>query len=156
MLARKLSEVEVPNPSALAVVPKPKVDVKPVVTPDPSGLSGQRVGALISGGVGLVGFGLGTAFAISAASKNSASISIQQTCNSVAGCQEGKSLREQAATAATIANVGVGMGIIGAGTAIVLALLPNRSSSSVSDAQRAVLVPFAARDGAGALLVGHF
>jgi hypothetical protein len=155
VLARKLSEVEVPNPSASVGVAK--VEVKPVVVaPKLSGLSGQHVGALIAGGVGLVGFGVGTAFAISAASKNSASISIQQSCNSVVTCQDGKSLREQATTAATIANVGVGLGIVGAGTAIVLALLPNRSSSAVSDAQRAVLVPFAARDGAGALLVGHF
>lgn len=157
VLARKLSEVEIPNPSAPVVVLKPKVEVKPVaITPNPPGPSGQRVGALIAGGIGLVGFGVGTAFAISAASKNSASISIQQSCNSIAACQDGKSLREQAATAATIANVGVVMGVVGAGTAVVLALLPNKSSTSVSDAQRAMLVPFAARDGAGALLVGHF
>lgn len=157
VVARKMSEVEVPNPSAPVAVSKPKVESKPVlVESNPPGLSRQQVGALLAGGIGLAGFGVGTAFAISASSKNSASISIQQNCNSVAACQDGKSLREQAAAAATIANVGVGIGIVGAGTAIILALLPNRSASSVSDAKRAVLVPFAARDGAGALLVGHF
>ena len=157
VMARKLSEVEVPNPSAPVAISKPKVADKPVfVDPNSQGLSRQHKGALLAGGIGIVGFGVGTAFAISASSKNSASISIQQSCNSVATCQDGKSLREQATTAAMIANVGVGIGILGAGTAVILALLPNRSASSVSDAKRAVLVPFAARDGAGVLLVGHF
>ncbi len=158
VVASKLSEVEVPNPSApVAAVQKPTVAVRPVpAARNSQGLSSLRVGALLAGGVGLAGFGVGTAFAISAASKNSSSISIQQSCNSVSTCQEGKTLREQATLAATIANVGVGVGIIGAGTAIVLALLPNRSSSSAADAKRAVLMPFAARDGGGALVVGKF
>jgi hypothetical protein len=154
-LARKLSEIEVPNPAVL-VQKSPKIEVEGLVAPKPAPMSSQRVGALVAGGVGLVGFGIGTAFAISAASKNSASISIQQSCKSPASCQEGKDLREQALSAATIANLGVGLGIVGAGTAIVLALLPNQSAAPASDAKRAVLVPWAARDGGGALLVGHF
>ena len=158
VVARKVAEVEVPNPVAPVVVEKPRVvEVKPfVVGPKPVPMSGQRIGAFIAGGVGLLGFGMATAFAISAASKNSASISIQQSCKTAAACEEGKSLRDQAMSAATVANVGVGIGVIGAGVAVVLALLPNQSRAPVSDAKHARLLPWAGPNVAGALLVGHF
>jgi len=156
VVARKVAEVEVPNPVA-PVAEKPRLtEVKPIVGPRPVPMSGQHIGAFVAGGVGLVGFGMATAFAISAASKNSASISIQQSCKTSAACEEGKNLREQAMSAATVANVGVGIGVVGAGAAIVLALLPNQSRASVSDAKHARLLPWAGPNGAGALLVGHF
>ncbi|HRI67677.1 MAG TPA: hypothetical protein PK156_25710, partial [Polyangium sp.] len=150
----KMSEVEIPNP----VAPVPKVEIQPpvVVPARPVPMSGTRVGAFVAGGVGLVGFGLATAFAISAASKNSASISIEQSCATPSACQEGKSLRDQAFSAATIANIGVGIGVVGAGTAIILAILPNRTSTAVLKERDAWLVPWAGRDSAGAIFVGHF
>ena len=149
----KLSEVEIPNPNPIVA----KAEVKQqVIVPQATQMAPQRVGAFVAGGVGLVGFGLATAFAISAASKNSASISIQQTCAMPADCQEGKNLREQAFSAATIANIGVGVGVVGAGTAIVLALLPNKSSASVSKPKDARLVPWVGRDAAGGVFVGYF
>lgn len=158
--ARKTSEVEVPNPTPPVVVekpqPKPVLVHPPIVQKIPEGPSGRYVGAFVAGGLGLAGFGLATAFAISASSKNNASVSIQQSCVTAAACQEGKALREQAFSAATIANVGVGIGIVGAGTALVLALLPNRSPMPESKPKDARIVPWAARDGAGAWVVGHF
>jgi hypothetical protein len=148
--ARKLSEVEVPNPA-------PKSAIIPlVVVPQSSSMAPQRIGAFVAGAVGLVGFGMAATLAISAASKNSASISIHQTCATAAACQEGKDLRGQAMSAATIANVGVGIGIVGAGTAIVLALLPKQAPTPVSKARDAWLVPWAGRDAAGAIFVGQF
>lgn len=151
--ARKSSEVEVPNPAAH--LPK-IVDTPLVIVPQASPMSAQRVGAFVAGGVGLVGFGLATAFAISASSKNSTSISIQQNCATASACQEGKDLRDQAFSAATIANVGLGIGIVGAGTALILALVPNRSPAPVSKARDAQVVPWAGRNAGGAIFVGYF
>lgn len=156
VVARKLAEVEIQPPRVAVEKPRLGEVAPPVVAPKSAPMPGQRIGAFVAGGVGLVGFGMATAFAISAASKNSASISIQQNCDSAVACQEGKTLREQAFAAATMANVGVGIGVVGAGTAIVLALLPNRSSAPVSDTKHARLLPWAGPNGAGALLVGHF
>lgn len=164
VVAHKLVEVEVPNPNVLQAKPqeepKPREVIKPIVV-NPAVLkstpiSGARVGAIVAGGVGLVGFGMATAFGISAASKNSASISIHTSCTTQAACEEGKDLRQQAISSATIANVGLGIGVIGAASAIVLALLPNQSATSVSDTQHAQLMPWAGPNGAGALFVGHF
>jgi hypothetical protein len=164
LVARKLVEVEVPNPNAQAAKPleeaKPKDAAKPLVVnpvvPRSMPMSGTRVGAIVAGGVGLVGFGVATAFGISAASKNSASISIHSSCTTQAACEEGKDLRQQALAAATLSNVGLGIGVVGAASAVVLALLPNRSGASVSDTQHAQLMPWAGPNGAGALFVGHF
>lgn len=150
----KLTEVEIPNPNApLANAHESKVKIG---TTNATPLSSTKIGAIIAGGIGVVGLGVGTAFGISAASKNSASIAIHQSCHSVQACEEGKQLREQAFSAATVANVGVGLGLVGAGTAVVLALLPNRSSSVGSKNKEARIVPWAAPNGGGAFFVGHF
>lgn len=148
----KTAEVEVPNPNA----PKQQNILREPIVASPAPISGTKIGALIAGGIGVVGLGVGTAFGISAAGKNSASIAIQQRCNSAQDCEEGKTLRSQAFTAATIANVGVGIGLVGVGTAVVLALLPNRSASVGSKNKEARFVPWAAPTGGGAYFVGHF
>lgn len=155
--SRKTAELEVPDPDRVATASTAPVRPdKPVI---PTAPSPQRIGAIVAGGVGLVGFGMSAAFAISAASKNSASIPIEQSCGSAATCQKGKELREQAFAAATVANVGFGIGVVGAGTALVLALLPNRSPTLAREktqAQHVQFVPWAGRDVAGAQFVGRF
>ncbi len=154
VVAHKHAEVEIQNPTP-PVVEKPR----PVETKVGANLPPQskpRVGPWIAAGVGLAGFGVGTAFAISAASKNSTSVTIENSCVTAAECQSGKDLREQAFTAATIANVAVGVGIVGAGTAIVLALLPNHSPTPASKTKDARLVPYANGEGGGAFVIGHF
>lgn len=153
--SRKTAELEVPDPDRTSTRGLVHQD-KPVI---PTAPSPQRIGAIVAGGVGLVGFGMSAAFAISAASKNSASIPIEQSCGSAATCQKGKELREQAFAAATVANVGFGIGVVGAGTALVLALLPNRSPTLAREktqAQHVQFVPWAGRDVAGAQFVGRF
>jgi len=152
--ARKVAEVEIPNPTApIAKTAESKLPLN-VVNSGP--ISGQKIGAIVAGGIGVVGLGLGAAFGISAASKNSASIAIRQSCNSGPACEEGKQLRQEAFAAATVANVGVGIGLVGVGTAVVLALLPNHSGPAGSKTKEAQLVPWVAPNGGGALFVGHF
>jgi hypothetical protein len=156
VVARKLAEVEIQPPVVLGEKPRQPEIKLPVTVQPPPPTSGRRIGAFVVGGMGLVGFGVATGFAISARTMNSASISIQQSCDSVAACQEGKTLREQAAVSSTIATVGVGVGAVGVLGGIVLALLPNQSSTPVSDTKRARLLPWAGPNGGGALVVGHF
>jgi len=158
--SRKVAELEVPDPekqaAATSIRPPDRAD-KPAVK---TGISPRGIGAIVAGGVGLVGFGVSTAFAISAASKNAASVPIEQTCTLQAECQRGKDLRQQAFAAATVANVGFGVGVVGAGTALVLALLPNRtpktSSGEKTQARLVQFVPWAGRDVAGAQFIGRF
>lgn len=153
-LVGKTAEVEVPNPNA----PKQQDVARkaPIVATAPTSISGTKIGALIAGGIGVVGLGVGAAYGISAAGKNSSSISIQQRCISPQECEKGKELRSQAFAAATVANVGVGIGLVGVGTAVVLALLPNRSASVGSKNKEARFIPWAAPTGGGAYFVGHF
>lgn len=154
VVAQKHAEVEIPNPQQ-PVAEKPRLVMQNVEGAVPP-TSNRRIGAWIAGGVGLAGFGVGTALAISAASKNSASIAIEKSCTAPADCQHGKDLRGQAFTAANVANVAVGVGIVGVGTAIVLALIPNHSPTPASKAKDARLVPYASSEGGGAFVIGHF
>ncbi|MDC3956457.1 hypothetical protein KEG38_21535 [Polyangium jinanense] len=161
---RKIAEVEVPDGNRPAPVDTPKKDPARL---DPGtsnlstskGLGPRKVFAIVAGGVGLTGFSVAAAFALSAGSRNAASISIQESCTTAASCERGRELREDALRSATVANVAFGIGAAGAVTALVLALLPERAEAPKPASRTGFqyeVAPWADRTGGGALLIGKF
>jgi hypothetical protein len=73
---------------------------------------GPPVGAVLLGGVGVVGLGLMSGFGISAASRNARSEDLQRTCEAgdAAACASGEDERDAASSAATVATVSFGVG----------------------------------------------
>ncbi|MDI3284163.1 hypothetical protein [Polyangium sp. 15x6] len=160
---RKVAEVEVPDWNRPAPVPTPKkeparLDAGTSNLLTSKGLGPRKVGAIVAGGVGLTGFSIAAAFALSAGSRNAASVSIQESCTT-ASCERGRELREDALRSATVANVAFGIGAAGAVTALVLALLPERAETPKPASLLGFhyeVAPWADRTGGGALLIGKF
>ena len=112
-----------------------------------------RVVALIAGGVGLVGVGVGSVFGLTAISKAN---DAQPHCHPFSGCDStGASLRSDSGTFADISTVAFVVGGAALATGIVLWLTssPSRSSTSRASLQ---LVPSIdlAHEGGGFLLRG--
>jgi len=159
-LRGKTVEVEIPDPdgaAAAAPVAAPG-DAQPVVPA--KGLSNRKIGAIVAGGVGLVGFGLTGIFAASASSRNAASEAYLVPCGrgSSADCEAGRALREDALEAATFANIGFGFGVAGAATAIILVLLPDEGAAGGPRKTGLAygVAPWVSRDSGGAFISGHF
>lgn len=69
----------------------------------------KRTAALVAGGVGIVALGVGTVFGIQTFSKKSES---DTNCPEATGCtQQGVDAADAAKTSATIANIGIGVGV---------------------------------------------
>ncbi|MDI1437040.1 hypothetical protein [Polyangium sorediatum] len=162
--ARKVAEVEIPDWNRPAPVEPAKKNPAPS---DPGtsnlltskGLDARKVGALVAGGVGFTGLAVAGAFALSASSRNAASVSFQSSCTTAASCARGRELREDALRSATVANVAFGMGAASAVTALVLVLLPERTEAPKPAPRTGFhyeVAPFADRTGGGALLIGNF
>lgn len=82
-----------------------------------SGVS-QRTWAFVTGGVGIVGLGVGTYFGLSAKSKNDDS---KDECRTDTRCtQAGLNLRNEALDAATYSTVGFGVGLAALAAGIIL------------------------------------
>jgi len=71
-----------------------------------------RLVAYVAGGVGLVGVGVGTYFGLSAKSRND---DAEKHCDGSLCDKEGLALNEQANRAATVSNIGFGVGVLGLG-----------------------------------------
>jgi hypothetical protein len=134
-------ESPAPAESATAVA-----SVSPTPLPPPGG---RRTAGYIIGGVGLVSLTVGAIFGLRTFSKKS---------ESDAGCSkgpalcspEGASANEQAYTSANIANVGVGLGLLGVGVGAYLIF----SRSAPAAAYR--VAPAVGRDGGGLWMQGRF
>jgi len=86
--------------------------------PEPT--SSSPVLPYVVGGIGVVALGVGTAFGFMARSAYS---DAEDACPSTTGCsKEAMDLRDKAETRANIANIGVGVGLVGIGVAAVLLL----------------------------------
>jgi hypothetical protein len=98
--------------------------------------SGQRVLGLIVGGVGVVGLGLGAAFAISAKSQYNASLGNCEPSNPDACNGTGVSQRDSARSAGNFASVAVSVGAAAlVGGAIIWITAPRDASTSATAAR---------------------
>ena len=133
-----------PAPAAAAVAPAtaaPGPESAPAPTPPPPPRPTRRVavqtvcGSDPSGafGVGVVGLGLGTVFALTAKSKQSDSDNQFTANNCKVGCPDEqatiKSLDDKASSARTLAAVGFIAGGVGVATGVVLFIMSNKHHS---------------------------
>lgn len=112
--------------------------------------------AYVAGGVGLVGVGVGSYFGLSAMSKKNAT---DDHCDGSLCDKEGLELNEQANRAATISNIGFGVGVIGLGVGTYFFLV----SRADGDERRAPaktsgvrLVPSIGARSSGILMTGRW
>lgn len=161
---RKVTEVEIPDESRPAPVAPPKKDPARLDAGTSNlrtskDLGPRKVGAIVAGGMGFTGLAVAGAFALSAGSRNAASVSIEASCTTAASCERGRELREDALRSATVANIAFGIGAAGAVTALVLALLPERAEAPKPASLLGFhyeVAPWADHTGGGALLIGNF
>jgi hypothetical protein len=105
-------------PFGPAVVAPPPPVVAPASESSSGGLGSGRTLAIVSGGLGVVGLGVGTAFGIVALSQKS---SAQAACpSSPCGTEEGSSKWSQAATSGNVSTVALVVGGVGVAGAVVL------------------------------------
>ncbi|MFT3770220.1 MAG: hypothetical protein QM820_32730 [Minicystis sp.] len=131
--------------------------------PPPPETAAQRLGArlpaaIVTGGVGLVGLGVGIGFGVAALNKNVASNTLHDTCKlpgaAPGACAAGRDARDAAYRAGTISTVGFGVAAAGAGVAAALLLWP-RDKATPARAGLSV-TPLVGTDGGGALVRGRF
>jgi hypothetical protein len=92
------------------------------------GLGGQKIGALVAGGVGVVGLGLGAVFGIVAMSQKGTA---QSACPNTCATQDGVNDWNSAASSATISTVAFIVGGVGlAGAAALWFTAPSGTSAS--------------------------
>jgi hypothetical protein len=153
-------EASVAAPPEGSAAPPPAAESAPPAT-TPAGPSGdqglddgsqQRTIGIILGGVGVVGLGVGTIFGLRAISKNS---DAEDLCPKGNECYAGaESLTDEAKDAATLSNIGFGLGALAlAGGAVLYLTAPRAAGSEASTARRLRVAPLATRQG-GALFVG--
>jgi hypothetical protein len=113
--------------------PAPAPPTAPIVAPPPAassvtGLGAQRILALVAGGVGVVGLGLGTAFGVIALSKKNDAQSVCSTdpCPTV----DGSNKWGDAATAGNVSTVAFIVGGVALAGGAVLWLTAPRSTSA--------------------------
>jgi hypothetical protein len=131
------------SPPATAAAPAPEPASEPA-----RGLGAQKTIALVAGGRGLVGLGVGGYFGAQALSKHSDSTA---HCQGAACDSAGLQLVDDGKSAASIANIGIGAGAaLVAGAAILWLTAP--SAGARSGSVRAA--PVIARDGGGVAVGG--
>jgi hypothetical protein len=113
----------------------------------------KRMTGYIVGGVGVVSLGVGAVFGIQALSKRSQS---DEHCPADKCTAEGVALNDEAKTAAWIANIGVGLGLvgIGVGTYLILSAKPKQEAPPASTATRRIWFDANALPNGGRLTVG--
>jgi hypothetical protein len=113
----------------------------------------KRMTGFIVGGVGVVSLGVGAVFGIQALSKRSQS---DEQCPNDQCTAEGVALNDEAKTAAWIANIGVGLGLvgIGVGTYLILTAGPKQEAPPASTATRRIWVDANALPNGGRVSVG--
>jgi hypothetical protein len=117
--------------------------------PRDEGLGTQRILAIVAGGVGVAGIGLGTAFGILAISRKS---SAQSVCPGSGACptQEGADRWSSASTAGTLSTVGFVVGGVGlAGGAALWFTAPYFGAKSDTNGTAAALAAGRTRVGIG-------
>jgi len=113
-----------------APAPAPSPAPAPVTPEQPSSTwSGQKTVALIVGGVGIVGIGVGSAFGLIAKSKNDQAL---QNCRTSTLCsQTGLNLTDDAKSAATVSTVAfIAGGVALAGGVVLWLTAPSHASST--------------------------
>lgn len=137
-------ETQAPG-TGTAGAPPGQADASPsaggTVTPDslPKPKSKQKTFALIAGGVGVVGLGVGTFLALGAKSKYD---DAKARCtDGTSGCDsEAASMSSDAKSQANLATVGFGVGIAGLATGAVLWFTAPKEKASASPRRRRVAV----------------
>jgi serine/threonine-protein kinase len=146
----KAPETAPPTPAATKSASTPG-DASPLPpTKVEQGLTTQQTLAIVVGGVGLVGVGLGSYFGIRAIKRNG---DADQYCSKPGLCQDqkGLDLTDDAKQDATASNIAFAAGGLLLGTAAVLYLTGGRS-----DADRVALVPLFGPGTAAASVSGRF
>ncbi len=116
----------------------------------------SRIAAYIAGGVGVVAIGVGTYFGVRALSKKN---SAEKHCNGSLCNQEGLDLNDDAGQAATVSNIGFGVGIlaIGVGTYFFLTSEPAPAEKPPAAKSAGVrLVPSIGARTSGILVTGRW
>jgi serine/threonine-protein kinase len=129
---------EAPAPVAPVVAPAPAPPPEAAAAPtQPAApvetapyISGQRLAAVIVGGVGVVGVGVGTLFAFSAKSKYDDSLKLCSQTDQNVCSQAGVSQRDDARSAGNLATVGFIVGGVALATGAVLWLTAPNSNAS--------------------------
>jgi hypothetical protein len=133
--------------SELVVEPGPPTGATDSGEPRASaeGNVGLRTAGFVVGGLGIVGLGIGTAFGVSALSKNAES---KDTCDANNVCDpSGKTLRDSARSAGNASTIAfIAGGVLFAAGAVLVLTSPTKKSRS---ALRVEASPLFARDGAG-------
>lgn len=131
---------------------------KPVTEEASSGGQGRRTAGWVIGGVGLLALGVGSYFGVRAFSKWS-----DRDAQCVGGCSAAaKSAGDDAQSAATIANIGIGVGIAAVGVGAYLVLSAKSSEPSalhkhgVHQARALQFLPTVGPTGGGLLLSGAY
>jgi tetratricopeptide (TPR) repeat protein len=135
----------------LSPEPPPKVPAaSSAPPPPPPPPSNRKTLAYIAGGGGVASLAVGTFFGLRTLSKKSES---DKECPSASTCSaRGVQANEEAYAAATVANIGVGLGIVGLGAAAYL-LLTAKPESSASSYR---VAPALGQNGGGLWMQGHF
>jgi serine/threonine-protein kinase len=135
----------VPPPGTTAPE-KPADAQSAVINTSTSQSDSQRIMGLVVGAAGVVGIGVGSYFGLRAFSKNS---DAEEHCpNGQCKDQEGVALTDDARSAATVANVAIGVGLVALTGGIVLYLTAPKDSNA---AQSTTLQ---ARVGPGSIMLG--
>lgn len=138
-----------PPATASAAPPPPLVPPPPPLEP----ASSQRTWALVAGGVGIVGLGIGTYLALDAKSKSKDAethcLSGKTVCDATAASES-----KDAKSEANLATIPFALGLVGVGAAITLWV--TAPSSSEQSAKRIWMTPTAAPDRAGVTVGGRF
>jgi len=148
-------------PAASAAAPRPvdtDTEKKPISDETKPG-NAKRTAGFVIGGVGIVALGVGGYFGVRAFSKWS-----DRNDQCVGGCTPAaKSAGDDAKTAATISNIGIGLGVVAVGVGTYLVLSSKASSEpSASQKRRAQqarawqVLPTAGPTGGGLVLQGAY
>jgi hypothetical protein len=118
--------------------------------PPPPPPSNRKTFGYIAGGVGVASLAVGAFFGFRTLSKKSES---DKECPSASTCSaRGVQANEEAYTAATVANLGVGLGVVGLGVGAYLLLTARPEPSSASFR----VAPALGQNGGGLWMQGHF
>ena len=127
---------------------------KPASSPAAAGSNGLRTAAYVTGALGVVSLGIGTYFGLKAISKNN---DAEEYCPNGNVCNDpaGESLTKDAQSAATVANITIGVGAAFVVTGVVLYLTSAPKEKSETSA-RLELHPLVSRNLAGVAFGGTF
>jgi hypothetical protein len=154
--------LKIPKLAASAAAGPRAVDTdteKKPVTDEAKSSNGRRTAGFVIGGVGIVALGVGSYFGVRAFSKWS-----ERQDNCGGGCsQAAKSAGDDAKSAATIANIGIGLGVVAVGVGSYLVLTAKSSSEpsatrghDLQQARAFQFLPTVGPTGGGLLLRGAY